>query len=234
VPFTAVLRRDRSVETVADSVSADELRGMLLMRRREVSRSIQSEMERLRQIESRIAQIETEGRISADDVMLRHEPARRIIAVREVLASFTEARQLLAVLMTNVPRHIPPNLLGALIGVAHSPEFELDRIDLEIGFVLNDEQQKKVVLPDGRKLVQRELSAERMATCVRIAGTSAFDHRQDRAIRRRQRLSARRPEPRSIFTTARFTANARVHRRNAIFHCAGNRTGACSVTKEAL
>jgi len=47
-------------------------------------------------------------------------------------------------------------------GVAHSPEFELDRIDLEIGFVLNDELQKEVVLPDGRKLVQRELSAERM------------------------------------------------------------------------
>ena len=159
---------DEIARIVADSVSADELRGMLLMRRREVSRSIQSEMERLRQIESRIAQIETEGWISADDVMLRHEPARRIIAVREVLASFTEARQLLAVLMTNVPRHIPPNLLGALIGVAHSPEFELDRIDLEIGFVLNDEQQKEVVLPDGRKLVQRELSAERMATCVRI------------------------------------------------------------------
>jgi effector-binding domain-containing protein len=141
---------------------------MLLMRGREVARSIESEMERLRHIESRIAQIETEGRISTDDVILRAEPARRIIAVREVLASFTEARQLLAVLMTNVPRLISRNLLGALIGVGHSPEFELDRIDLEIGFVLNDELQKEVVLPDGRKPVQRELSAERMATCVRV------------------------------------------------------------------
>jgi DNA-binding transcriptional MerR regulator len=159
---------DEIARIVADSVSADELRGMLLMRHREVARSIESEMERLRHIESRIAQIETEGRISADDVILRAEPARRIIAVREVLASFTEARQLLAVLMTNVPRRIPPSLLGAPIGVAHSPEFELDRIDLEIGFVLNDELNKDIILPDGRKLVQRELPAERVAACVRI------------------------------------------------------------------
>jgi DNA-binding transcriptional MerR regulator len=150
---------DEIARIVADSVSPEELRGMLLMRRREVARSIESEMERLRHIESRIVQIETEGRISAEDVMLRAEPARKIIAVREVLASFTEARQLLAVLMAHVPRRIPPHLLGAIIGIGHSLEFELDRIDLEIGFVLNDELRQEVVLPDGRKLVRRELAA---------------------------------------------------------------------------
>jgi DNA-binding transcriptional MerR regulator len=159
---------DGIARIVADSVSAHELRAMLLMRRREVARSIETEKERLRHIESRMAQIETEGRIGADDVVLRTEPAHAIIAVREVINSFAEARQLAALLMKNLPRRMPRNALGALIGIAHSPEFELDRMDLEIGFVLNDESQIELALPDGRKLMRRELPAERIAACVRI------------------------------------------------------------------
>jgi DNA-binding transcriptional MerR regulator len=158
---------DEIARMVADSVSADELRGMLLMRRREVARSIESEKERLRHIESRMAQIETEGRIGADDVMLRDEPAHRIIALRETIGSFAEARQLVAELMTSVPGRAR-TALGALIGIAHSPEFEADRIDLEIGFVLSGELQREIVLPDGRRLQQRELPAERVAACVRV------------------------------------------------------------------
>jgi DNA-binding transcriptional MerR regulator len=159
---------DEIARMVAESLSADELRGMLLMRRREVARSIEAERERLRHIESRMAQIETEGGIGADDVMLRAEPARKIVALRETIGSFAEARQLLAVLMTGVPGRAARAALGALIGIAHSPEFEADQIDLEIGFVLTGELQKDIVLPDGRRLLQRELPAERIAACVRV------------------------------------------------------------------
>lgn len=138
------------------------------MRRREVARSIESERERLRHIESRMAQIETEGRLGADDVMLRAEPARRIVALREMIGSFAEARLLVAALMTSVPGRTPRGAPGALIGIAHSAEFEADQIDLEIGFLLNGELQMEIVLPDGRKLQQRELPAERVAACVRV------------------------------------------------------------------
>jgi DNA-binding transcriptional MerR regulator len=158
---------DEIARMVAESVSADGLRGMLLMRRREVARSIESERERLHHIESRMAQIDTEGGIGADDVMLRAEPAHRIAALRETIGSFAEARQLVAALMTCVAGRTRP-ALGSLIGIAHSPEFEADRIDLEIGFVLSDELPGEIVLPDGRRLLQRELPAERIAACVRV------------------------------------------------------------------
>jgi DNA-binding transcriptional MerR regulator len=159
---------DEIARMVADDVAAEELRAMLLMRRREVARSIESEMERLRHIESRMAQIETEGRIGADDVILRTEPARAIIALREVIPSFAAARQLVSLLMQSVPRRHTRHSLGSLIGIAHSPEFEIDRIDLEIGFVLNGELHEEIALPDGRKMLRRELPAARVAACVRI------------------------------------------------------------------
>jgi DNA-binding transcriptional MerR regulator len=153
---------------VANKLSADELRGMLLMRRREVARSIESEMERLRHIESRISQIELEGQLSADDVMLRSEPMRRFLSVRQEVASFVAARQLIGALNSGVSGRIARDLLGPLTAVAHSPEFELDRIDLEVGFVLNGAVDKEIQLQDGRGLTQRDLAACRVATCVRV------------------------------------------------------------------
>jgi DNA-binding transcriptional MerR regulator len=159
---------DEIARIIADTLGADELRGMLQMRRREVARTIETEMERLRHIESRILQIETEGKLTADDVVLRDEPARRILTTRDLFGSFVEARQFATVLMDNVPKRIPRTTLGALIAVAHSPEFELDRIDLEIGYVLNDVLEKEISLPDGRAFAQRDLPAARVATCVRV------------------------------------------------------------------
>jgi len=159
---------DEIARIVEDKLSADELRGMLLMRRREVARSIESEVQRLRHIESRIAQIEMEGQLTADDVMLRSEPERRILSMRQTVGSFGEARQLIEALNLGVSGRVARDLLGTLIGIAHSPEFELDHIDLEIGFVLNGVLNKEVSLPDGRALTQRDLPIVRVATCVRI------------------------------------------------------------------
>jgi DNA-binding transcriptional MerR regulator len=159
---------DEITRIVATDLSAAELRGMLLMRRREVERSIETEVGRLRHIESRIQQIEAEGQLSADDVVLRSESARKIIAVRQTVNSFADARALVGILLANVPRRVARSLVGSLIVVAHSAEFETDHIDLEVGFVLNGELNKEITLPEGRTLLQHDLPAARMATCVRV------------------------------------------------------------------
>jgi effector-binding domain-containing protein len=61
-------------------------------------------------------------------------------------------------------------VLGRLTAIAHAQEFEVDRIDVEAGFVLQGEPpQSPVRLASGEPLSVRELPAvERMATCVRI------------------------------------------------------------------
>jgi len=53
---------------------AADLRRMLLRRRSDVERTLAQEAHRLRQIETRIAQIESEGALSVDDVVERAEP----------------------------------------------------------------------------------------------------------------------------------------------------------------
>lgn len=147
-------------------LSAAELRGMLLVRRSDVARAVAQASDQLRRIEARIAQIDAEGRLSADDVIMRSESARTILATRQVLPSFAAARALIGELMRWAETR---SGLAELVAIAHSPEFEADNIDVELGFVVKRPLKGEMRLPSGRVLALRELPAvERMATCVRV------------------------------------------------------------------
>ena len=159
------------IARVLDSnLSAAELRGMLTVRRNDAQRALAEEMDRLRHIESRIAQIDAEGELSVDDVIMRSEPAQRLLSTRRIVPSFAAARDLIRELSESVRPLKSKGVLGRLTAIAHAQEFEVDRIDVEAGFVLQGEPpQSPVRLASGEPLSVRELPAvERMATCVRI------------------------------------------------------------------
>jgi DNA-binding transcriptional MerR regulator len=158
------------IARVLDSnLTAAELRGMLMMRKNDAQRALAEEMERLRHIESRIAQIDAEGELSVDDVIMRSEPAQQLLSIRRVVPSFAAARDLIRELSESLRPLMARGLLGRLTAIAHAQEFELDRIDVEVGFVLQGEPPSQIRLASGEPLGLRELPAiERMATCVRI------------------------------------------------------------------
>jgi len=146
---------------------ADDLRRMLLLRRNDAERALEQEAQRLRNIETRIAQIESEGSLSADDVVERAEPARRLLSVRRQVASFAEARGLIPVLREH-SRTLLPRAHGCqLVVVAHAPQFESDELDVEFGYAV--EQLDLAAPHKGSPLALRELPAvARMAVCVRV------------------------------------------------------------------
>lgn len=159
-----------SLEQVRDIVSANisnaELRNMLLLRRNDVEQTLAAEAQRLRQIETRITQLESEGALTADDVIIRAEPARQFLSLRRVVPSFTAARALILELREH-SKPLLPRGPPTLIAVAHSAEFEQDQIDVEFGFVLPDDSEVAPVR--GSPLRRRTLEAvDRMAVCVRV------------------------------------------------------------------
>jgi DNA-binding transcriptional MerR regulator len=154
---------------IDDNVSPTELRAMLLIRRTDAEQAVAAESDRLRGIEARIAQIDSEGQLALDDVIVRTEPAHRILSVRTVLPSFSAARNVIRELVQHVPRQVGKAALGPLIAIAHSPEFEPDTLDVEFGYVLDGELDAPARLPDGTAMQVRELpGVERMAACVRV------------------------------------------------------------------
>ncbi len=162
-----------SLEDIARVLDTDltaaELRGMLMVRRSDAQRALTQEMERLRHIESRIAQIDTEGELSVDDVIMRSEPAQQILSVRRVVPSFAAARDLIREVSESARGLKAKGQLGRLTAIAHAQEFELDRIDVEMGFIVAGNVREAIRLTNGEPLTVRELpGVERMATCVRI------------------------------------------------------------------
>jgi DNA-binding transcriptional MerR regulator len=162
-----------SLEEIArftdQKMPAAELRAMLMLRRADSARALAAEAERLRQIETRIAQIDDEGQLSSDDVIIREEPARQFLCVRDVVPSFSVARTLLHSVSEVVRRQVGADSLGPLMAVAHSPDFETDRIDLQVGFVVLRPPKRDVHVGQyGVMMIEALPEIARMATCVRI------------------------------------------------------------------
>jgi DNA-binding transcriptional MerR regulator len=163
------LSLDEVVKVMQSNASSTELRDMLQSRRAEIEQTLAAEQERLRQLDTRIAQIDADGQLVADDVIIRADPAHWLLSTRQIVPSFTAARAVIAGVVRAGRKRIPPENLGPLIAIAHAPEFEPDRLDVEVGYVLRTPMTGDVKDPDGTQLTLRELpSASRLATCVRV------------------------------------------------------------------
>ncbi len=148
-------------------ITVAELRTMLLVRRQDAERSVAADTERLRQIETRIMQIETEGQLDTADVVVRPEPARRLLSMRRTVSSFREARGLLVELKEQVKAIYSHGHTGQICAIAYSEDFESDDIDVEFGVTLGAHDEPRV--PAGSQLTVATLPpVERMATCVRV------------------------------------------------------------------
>lgn len=157
---------DQVRDILKAEVSPAELRSMLLLRRKDAERALAAEAQRLRHIETRIAQIEADGRLSSEDVVVRAEPARRLLSMRHTVASFAEARDMIGVLRQLARPVLPKRHSGPLLVVAHSLQFDQEALDLEFGFLI--ENGMAASLPRGSALGWSELPAiDRMAVCVR-------------------------------------------------------------------
>jgi DNA-binding transcriptional MerR regulator len=162
------LSLDEIVRIMQENTSSPQLRDLLNARRDELARSLAAEQERLRQLDTRIAQIDAGGQLVADDVLVRADPAQWLLSTRQILPSFAAAREVIAAVVLLAKKSIPADVLGPLMAIAHAPEFEPDRLDVEIGYIVLS-PSGVVTDGNGTQLSLRELPAtERLATCVRI------------------------------------------------------------------
>ncbi len=159
---------DQVRDVLSSNVGTAELRNMLLLRRNDVELTLAAESHRLRHIETRIAQLESDGALSAEDVVVRAEPARRFLSLRRTVPSFSAGRKLIVELRNHAQQFLPKRCPHTLIVIAHSPQFEQDELDVEFGYAIDDDELK-INVPAGAIVELRELEAiERMAVCVRV------------------------------------------------------------------
>jgi DNA-binding transcriptional MerR regulator len=159
-----------SLEEVAQllksNVSADEIRGMLALKKVELERSLSEGAQRLRNIESRLTQLDEPGGMADYDVIMKSTPVQPYLSLRRIFTNFNAAVETVRDIATRVGSRMAEGTRGDLVVVAHS-DFEEEDLDLEIGYAV---KHAGVGAPQvaGLELVLRELPAvPSLATLVR-------------------------------------------------------------------
>src|SRR3982750_1709449 len=68
-----------------NKVSADEIQGMLLLKKAEIEQQLQSEIQRIRNIESRLQSIRNAETHQPLDVVMKQIPAQPVLSVRTII-----------------------------------------------------------------------------------------------------------------------------------------------------
>lgn len=156
-------------------MSPAELRSMLTLKRAQLERSLQEEEARLRHIESRIAQIDRDGKADGFDVIVKSVPPTPFLAVSCMCDNMDEAVRMVRTVAEEGTRQIKPALRDKLVVIARN-DLDAERLDLDIGFSLTRPSNASVRIAGDLVLRASELPAvETMATIVR-PGTNAESH----------------------------------------------------------
>jgi DNA-binding transcriptional MerR regulator len=150
------LSLDQIAKLIDAKISAEEIRGMLMLKKAEVERSLHEEAARLRQIESRLKQIEEQGRLADYDVVIKSASAKPYLSARATFPHIADAVAMVRDVARAVVAQVTASAREHLTVVAHS-DFEEEDLDLEIGFTLADAVRSRVTLAGGAALGLREL-----------------------------------------------------------------------------
>ncbi len=156
---------------IEDNIGAEELRGMLALRKAQIEQNLLAEHQRLSAVENRLKQIDRHGLIDEDDILLKSIPAHPFLSVRHVCESLEDTMNIIQDIKMSVSRHVPVHLLGQFAAVIHSEEFDEQRWDLEFGFLLNQNCELSIDLPGEAIMQVRELPAiDSALTSIRTGG----------------------------------------------------------------
>jgi len=156
-------------------MSPAELRSMLTLKRAQLERSLQEEEARLRHIESRIAQIDRDGKADGFDVIVKSTPPTPFLSVNCSCDNMDEVVRMVRTVAEEGTRQIRPALRDKLVVVARN-DVDAEKLDLDIGFSLTRPSNASVRIAGDLVLRATELPAiETMATLVR-PGTNAESH----------------------------------------------------------
>ncbi len=159
------LSLDQIRQTLDESLSAEEMRGMLRLKQAEISQHVDNEQARLKRVAARLRQIEKEGKMPEQEVVLKQTDAQYVLAIREIIPTPEHVGVLLgesygAVMQRGIQPSAPP------IAIFHDGEFKPADMDVEIGLPVAANTHTPIPLDGDRSLVLKELPAAAVASII--------------------------------------------------------------------
>lgn len=158
------LSLDQIRRMLSEQISIDEMQGMLLLKKAEIEQLLQTELQRLRKVESRLQSIRDAESNKPLNVVIKNIPAQPVISLRTIAESFETALELFVQIRLSLPS---TNTYGFRFCICHCDGLVERDMDLELGYLLETKPDLTVPPPNNLQLQYRELPAvETMATFV--------------------------------------------------------------------
>lgn len=142
-----------------DEPTADEIRGMLRLRRADLEREIADGRARLGRVEAYLTRVEREGDMPQYDVTIKSIPALRVATLRDTVPHYPDIGRLFGELCgflgaTRLQFTGPP------VALYHDGEYREQDVDIEVAAPFAG------VLPPHPRVHERELPAEPAVACT--------------------------------------------------------------------
>ena len=159
------LSLDQVKRLMQEDISTEEIRGMYALRKAQIEQSLQDEAMRLKMVEMRLRQLEHLENEQREDVIFKSVPTQPFFSHRQIYNTASEIEATMVELETTVREHLGKQI-GHLTAILHSEAFELENMDLEFGYILEQPVDDTFKLPSGRILAPSELPTVETAACL--------------------------------------------------------------------
>lgn len=136
-----------------------QIRGMLRLKQAEVQQHVEEEQARLARVEWRLRQIEQEGKMSKQEVVIKKVPATTVASVREVIPSYSHIGQLLGEIFAHLGRN-RVNPLGPPLAIYYDEGYTEKDVDVEAVVPVD------ASAPGSERVKVRELPAVEEMACI--------------------------------------------------------------------
>jgi effector-binding domain-containing protein len=147
-------------------LSAEQMRGMLKLRRSEIRQQVEEETARLERVELWLREIEQEDSVSKYDVVIKKIEPFRVASVRGVVATPPDQRSLWDELLGYLQQK-SARMIGPPMALYHDPEFKERDWDIEVVMPLSED------LPPGQHVQVYDLPRVDKMACVVHTGPFA-------------------------------------------------------------
>jgi effector-binding domain-containing protein len=149
------------------------MQGMLLLKKAEVEQQLRGELQRIRQIETRLQSIRNAESGKPLDVVIKQMPAQPVLSVRTVVDSFEAGILIFRQIRSVLPEK---GTYGLCFTICHNADFAECDLDLEMGCIIEAKTHAPVPLTGGLQLCFHELPAVSTVATTVVTGALETIH----------------------------------------------------------
>lgn len=161
------LSLDQIQRSLQDELSADEMQGMLLLKKAEIENHLQAEIQRIRRIESRLHAIRDAEENKPLNVVMKRMASQPVLRTRLLSQTFETALDT----MHRIRARLPESKRYGLIYVkCHEDNCSVEDMELEVGCFVESDSHAIIPLSDSLQLHYHELPSVEMMACSVVRG----------------------------------------------------------------